>query len=96
LDAEDRVRLEQLVLPHLNATFNLAVGILSSRTDAEDVTQDAMLRALRFFESFCGGDVRGSRQGYQSIDWRKDKLEFCAVSDAAPADLERLQRLLTA
>ncbi len=37
----------------------------------------------------------GSRQGYQWIDWRKDKLEFCAVSDAAPADLERLQRLLT-
>jgi anti-sigma factor RsiW len=35
----------------------------------------------------------GSRQGYQWIDWRKDKLEFCAVSDAAPGDLERLQRL---
>lgn len=37
----------------------------------------------------------GSRQGYQWIDWRKDKLEFCAVSDAAPAELERLQRILT-
>jgi len=58
LDAEDRVRFEQLVLPHLNATFNLAVWILSSRTDAEDVTQDAMLRVFRFFESFYGGDVR--------------------------------------
>ena len=58
LDVEDRVRFEQLVLPHLNATFNLAVWILSSRTDAEDVTQDAMLRAFRFFESFYGGDVR--------------------------------------
>ncbi len=48
LDAEDRVRFEQLVLPHLNATFNLAVWILSSRTNAEDVTQDPMLRAFRF------------------------------------------------
>jgi hypothetical protein len=37
----------------------------------------------------------GSRHGHQWIDWRKDNLEFCTVSDAAPADLERLQRLLT-
>ena len=58
LNAEDRARFEQLVLPHLDAAFNLAVWILSSRTDAEDVTQDAVLRAFRFFESFHGGDVR--------------------------------------
>ena len=37
----------------------------------------------------------GSRQGYQWTDWRKDKLEFCTVSAAAPTDLQRLQRLLT-
>jgi anti-sigma factor RsiW len=37
----------------------------------------------------------GTRLGYQWIDWRKDRLEFCAVSDAAPFDLRRLQRLLT-
>ena len=36
----------------------------------------------------------GSRQGYQWIDWRKDKTEFCVVSDAAPAELGQLQRLL--
>jgi len=36
-----------------------------------------------------------SRQGYQWIAWRKDKLEFCSVSDAAPADLARLHQLLT-
>jgi hypothetical protein len=58
LNAEDRARFEQIVLPHLDAAFNLAVWILSSRTDAEDVTQDVMLRALRFFEGFHGGDVR--------------------------------------
>jgi RNA polymerase sigma-70 factor, ECF subfamily len=58
LNAEDRARFEQMVLPHLDAAFNLAVWILSSRTDAQDVTQDAMLRAFRFFESFYGGDVR--------------------------------------
>jgi anti-sigma factor RsiW len=37
----------------------------------------------------------GSRQGFQWVDWRKDKLEFCAVSDAAPADLEKLNRLMS-
>ena len=36
----------------------------------------------------------GSRQGYQWIDWREGKIEFCAVSDAAPAELGQLQRLL--
>src|SRR6266404_9444843 len=58
LNAEDRARFEQMVLPHLDAAFNLAVWILSSRTDAEDVTQEAMLRAFRFFQGFYGGDVR--------------------------------------
>lgn len=37
----------------------------------------------------------GSRQGYQWIHWRKGGMEFCAVSDAAPSDLEQLQRLFT-
>jgi anti-sigma factor RsiW len=35
----------------------------------------------------------GSRQGYQWLDWRKGGMEFCAVSDTAPADLDQLQRL---
>jgi anti-sigma factor RsiW len=36
----------------------------------------------------------GSWQGYQWIDWREGKIEFCAVSDAAPAEVGLLQRLL--
>ncbi len=35
----------------------------------------------------------GSRQGYQWIDWRKGKIEFCAVSDVPTSDLQQLQRL---
>jgi RNA polymerase sigma factor (sigma-70 family) len=57
LNAEDRARFEQM-LQHLDAARNLAVWMLSNRTDAEDVTQDGMLRAFRFFEGFLGGDVR--------------------------------------
>jgi anti-sigma factor RsiW len=37
----------------------------------------------------------GSRQGYQWVDWRKGRIEFCAASDAPASDLQQLQRLFT-
>lgn len=58
LDLQERARFEQLVLPHLDAAFNLSRWLLRSRTDAEDVAQEAMLRAFRFFRGFHGGDAR--------------------------------------
>lgn len=58
LDPQDHMRFEQLVLPHLDAAFNLARWLLRNRADAEDVAQDAVLRAYRFFLSFHGGDAR--------------------------------------
>jgi RNA polymerase sigma-70 factor (ECF subfamily) len=58
LDAENRLRFEQLVLPHVDAAFNLARWLLRSRADAEDVAQEALLRACRFFRGFHDGDVR--------------------------------------
>jgi anti-sigma factor RsiW len=36
----------------------------------------------------------GSRQSFQWVDWRKGKMEFCAVSDANPVELEQLHRLI--
>ena len=58
LDAEDRLRFEQLVLPHIDAAFNLARWLLPKREDAEEVAQEALLRACRFFRGFHGGDAR--------------------------------------
>jgi len=58
LDSQDQMRFEQLVLPHLDAAFNLARWLLRSRADAEDVSQEAMLRSYRFFRGFHGGDAR--------------------------------------
>jgi RNA polymerase sigma-70 factor, ECF subfamily len=58
LEAQDRVRFEESVLPHLDAAFNLARWIVRSRADAEDVTQEALLRAFRFFGSYRAGDAR--------------------------------------
>jgi anti-sigma factor RsiW len=37
----------------------------------------------------------GSQLGYQWTAWRKGRMEFCAISDAAPSALEQLQRLFT-
>ena len=58
LELEDRARFEQQVLPYLDAAFNLARWLLRGRADAEDVAQEALLRACRFFRGFQGGDAR--------------------------------------
>ena len=59
LDSQEQVRFETLVLPHLDAAFNLARWLLRSRADAEDAAQEALLRAYRFFHGFHGGDCAG-------------------------------------
>src|SRR5208282_45714 len=51
-------RFEQVVLPHLDSTYNLARWLLGNEHDAEDVVQAAYLRAIKFFDSFRGGDAR--------------------------------------
>jgi RNA polymerase sigma-70 factor, ECF subfamily len=49
---------EELVTPHLQAAFNLAYWIVRSREEAEDVVQDAYLRAFRAFAGFRGAAAK--------------------------------------
>jgi RNA polymerase sigma factor (sigma-70 family) len=49
---------EQAVLPHLDAAYNLARWLTRNSQDAQDVVQEAYLRALRYFPGFRGGDGR--------------------------------------
>jgi len=49
---------EEIVLPHLDAAFNYARWLTRNEADAEDVVQDAYLRAFRFFSSLRGEDAR--------------------------------------
>lgn len=58
LERQDQQRFERLVMQHQDAAFNFARWMLRSREDAEDVTQEAMLRAYRFFGGYHGGDAR--------------------------------------
>ena len=52
------LNFEEAALPHLKSAFNLARWITRSTEDAEDVVQEAYLRAWRFFPSFRGGHGR--------------------------------------
>jgi RNA polymerase sigma-70 factor (ECF subfamily) len=49
---------EQTIVPHLNAAYNLARWLTRNPHEAEDLVQEAYLRAFRFFDGFHGGDGR--------------------------------------
>jgi RNA polymerase sigma-70 factor (ECF subfamily) len=54
LESSELARFEAAVLPHLDAAYTLARYLTRNPHDAEDVVQDACLRALTYFDSFRG------------------------------------------
>ena len=55
---DDRARFDRVVLPHLEDALALAHWLAGNRTDAEDILQEACLRAFRGIRSFSGGSAR--------------------------------------
>lgn len=54
----DVERFERLVLPHLDDAYTLARYLVRDEHDAQDVVQESVLRALRYFGSYRDGDSR--------------------------------------
>jgi RNA polymerase sigma factor (sigma-70 family) len=55
---DDKARFERVVLPHLEDAYALARWITGARADAEDVVQEACLRAYRAISRYAGGNTR--------------------------------------
>jgi len=59
LEEQDKLaRFEQSIMPHMNAAYNLARWLAGNDSDAQDVVQEAYLRAFKFLNGFRGGDSR--------------------------------------
>jgi RNA polymerase sigma-70 factor (ECF subfamily) len=54
----DVERFERIVVPHLDDAYTLARYLLRNEHDAQDAVQDAVLRALRYFDGYRDGDAR--------------------------------------
>ena len=81
------LRFRELMLPHLDAAYNLARYLSNDANTAEDVVQEAFLRAFRSFDSYRGGPPRAWLFAILRNCWRdrvgeQVRRERVVVSDA--------------
>jgi RNA polymerase sigma-70 factor (ECF subfamily) len=80
-------RFEAALLPHIDAAYNLARWLTGSPSDADDVVQEAFLRAFRFFDGFEGEEAANARAWLLRIvrntwftEWRRRLHKADSVS----------------
>lgn len=87
-DGEKTRRFEELALPHLDAAYNLARWLCGNASEAEDVVQEAYLRAFRYFDGLRGGNARAWLLAIVRNTWfsewrrRQDAAREVAFDDA--------------
>ena len=77
-------RFESTILVHLDAAYNLARWLTRSDHDAQDVVQDACIRAFRAFDQFRGGDARAwllTIVRNVSLSWNKSRKGTLEVDE---------------
>jgi RNA polymerase sigma factor (sigma-70 family) len=93
-------KFEEVTLPHMTAAYNLARWLTRDDHDAQDVVQEAYLRALKFFGGFRGGDARSwllrivrntcytwlerNRQGEMAVDFSEEEVAKLQTTDPNP------------
>jgi RNA polymerase sigma-70 factor (ECF subfamily) len=103
-EPENRDDFQRTFLPYLDAAYNLARWVLKNEADAQDVVQEAYLRALRFRGTFRGGDprawlltiVRNSAYTWLSRNRSADPPvpfeEQQHADDSVPVDIELIRK----
>ncbi|HEV3239892.1 MAG TPA: sigma-70 family RNA polymerase sigma factor [Casimicrobiaceae bacterium] len=84
----DPSRFEQVVLPHLDAAYNLARWLTRNVNDAEDVVQDACERAIKYFGAFHGNEPKAwflTIVRHAGYDWIKRNRPAEFVPDGTEA-----------
>jgi len=80
---------EEIVLPHLDAAFNYARWLTRNDADAEDVIQDACVRAVRFFPSLRDDDARGWLFAIVRNTWYSRVSRRAGAAEVLPLDSTR-------
>jgi RNA polymerase sigma-70 factor (ECF subfamily) len=87
----DVERFERVVLPFLDDAYTLARYLLHDEHDAQDVVQEASLRAFRYFGGYSGGDARAWLLAIVrncSLNWRRrHRVDERTVSFVDAADV---------
>jgi RNA polymerase sigma-70 factor (ECF subfamily) len=83
---------EQVMLPHLDAAYNLARWLVRDSSIAEDVVQDAYERACKYFAAFRDGSGRAwllqivRNVAYSTLKTQRRRMEVSLSSEMSAAD----------
>lgn len=96
-----QARFEREVLPHLDAAYNLARWLMHGSEDAQDVVQEACLRAYKYFDGFHGGNAKAwllKVVRNSCYDWWSDhpRTESMSVDEDGRLDPEHERALAEA
>ena len=97
IDSDQRSQFSTVVTPHLSDAFTMALWLTGDRADAEDIVQEACLRAFRAIATYSGGSARAwvltiVRNTAYSWLRKNRRAEFIAVDDLAADERELAER----